>query len=168
MPRELALGLGMTGPMARASGIDHDLRRDAPYHVYDEIDVTVPVETAGDCLARGKVRLAEMRESVRIVESLIDSVPEGPIGSGKPTKTPIQVKIKGGQAYASLESPRGELGTYIIGGGENKGASPYRLKIRPPSQYAVSCIPYITPGHTISDAITILGSCDPIIGEVDR
>lgn len=168
LPQELALSLGMTGPMARASGVDHDLRRDAPYHVYDEIDVNVAVEEAGDCVARGKVRLAEMRESIRIVRELIGSVPEGPLSGMKPTKTPVQVKIPKGQGYACLESPRGELGTYLIGGGGNKNASPYRLKIRPPSQYAVSCLPYILPGHTVSDAIVILGSCDPIIGEVDR
>jgi NADH-quinone oxidoreductase subunit D len=164
----LATALGITGPMARASGIDHDLRRDAPYHAYDEIKVNVFTEKAGDCQARTLVRLAEMRESIRIVAEIIDNVPEGPICGTKPIKNPGQFKIKGGQAYACLESPRGELGSYLIGGGDNKNASAYRLKIRSPSLHALSCIPYVLPGHNVSDAIAILGSTDPIMGEVDR
>jgi NADH-quinone oxidoreductase subunit D len=165
---ELAISLGITGPLARASGIDHDLRRDAPYHLYGELDVNVPIETAGDCLARTSVRILEMRESIRIVREIIGSVPEGPIMGMKPGKSPSHVKLSPGQHYRCLESPRGELGTYLIGGGKNRGASAYRLKIRSPSLHAASCIPYIFPGHTVSDAIAILGTLDPIMGEVDR
>jgi NADH-quinone oxidoreductase subunit D len=165
---ELAISLGITGPMARASGIDHDLRRDAPYHLYGELDVNVPIETAGDCLARTTVRILEMRESIRIVREIIGSVPEGPILGMKPGKSPSHIKIGPGQHYRCLESPRGELGTYLIGGGKNRNASAYRLKIRSPSLHAAACIPYIFPGHTVSDAIAILGTLDPIMGEVDR
>ena len=154
--------------MLRASGIDHDLRRDAPYHIYGELDVQVQTETAGDCLARTSVRIREMLESIRIVREIIDSVPEGPICALKPGMSPTYVKIGPGQHYRCIESPRGELGTYIIGGGKKRGACAYRLKLRPPSLHAVSCIPYIFPGHTISDAIAILGTLDPIMGEVDR
>jgi len=165
---ELALSLGITGPLARASGVDHDLRRDAPYHIYAELDVNVATESAGDCLARTSVRMREMRESIRIVREIVGSVPEGPIMGIKPGKSPTHVKLGTGQHYRCIESPRGELGTYVIGGGKNRGASAYRLKIRPPSLHAVSCIPYIFPGHSVSDAIAILGTLDPIMGEVDR
>jgi len=164
----LAMELGITGPVLRAAGIDHDLRRDAPYHCYDEIDVRVATETAGDCEARAKVRLKEIRESIRIVRDLIDGIPEGPLNSRKPIKTPLAEKATDGHAYAALESPRGELGVYVIGGGTNKGASPYRLKIRSPSLHVLACLPYILPGHSVSDAVAVLGSVDPIMGEVDR
>jgi NADH-quinone oxidoreductase subunit D len=162
---ELALGLGITGPNARASGIDHDLRRDAPFHAYDEVKVNVAVETGGDCLARAKVRIAEMRESVRLVLSMVDGIPEGPINGGKAVKLPVQTKIPAGQTYAAIETPRGELGTYLISDGSQ---FPYRFKIRPPSLHALSALPYILPGCTLSDAVAILGSLDPIMGEVDR
>ncbi len=165
---DLAVSLGITGPLARASGVDHDLRRDAPYHIYGELDVNVFTENAGDCFARTLVRLNEMRESIRIVREIVDSVPEGPILGIKPGKSPSHIKIDAGQRYVCLESPRGELGSYVIGGGKNRGSSAYRLKIRSPSLHAVSCIPYLFPGHTVSDAIAILGTLDPIMGEVDR
>jgi NADH-quinone oxidoreductase subunit D len=168
MDADLALELGQTGPNLRASGVDHDLRRDAPFHAYDEIEVNVATATGGDVYARYLVRMAEMKESVRLVRELIDNVPEGPISALAPVKTPIQVRIKEGQWYSAIETPRGELGTYLIGGGDNKGASPYRCKLRPPSLHALSAIPYLLPGHTVSDAVAILGSLDPIMGEVDR
>jgi NADH-quinone oxidoreductase subunit D len=164
----LAMELGITGPVLRAGGIDHDLRRDAPYHCYDEIEVRVATATAGDCEARAAVRLAEIRESIRLVRSLVDGIPEGPLGSRKPIKTPLAEKASGGHAYAAVESPRGELGIYVIGGGDNRGASPYRLKIRSPSLHVLGCLPYILPGHSVSDAVAVLGSVDPIMGEVDR
>ena len=165
---DLCLELGITGPIAKAAGVDHDLRRDAPYHAYDEVEVKVFTEKAGDCQARTLIRVREIRESIRIVRALIDGVPEGPICGHRPIKIAAQDRAAGGQAYTALESPRGELGTYVIGGGANKGASPYRLKIRPPSLHAAACLPYVRPGHTVSDAIAILGSVDPIMGEVDR
>jgi len=163
----LALELGITGPILRASGVDHDLRRDAPYHAYDELEVNVPVRTGGDCLARAEVRMAEVEESIRLVRATIDGVPEGPICGYKPIRQPTMAKATSGQVYAALESPRGELGTFVIAGGDTPTA-PYRLKIRPPSMHALAAIPYIVPGHTVSDAVAILGSLDPIMGEVDR
>ena len=165
---ELALELGLTGPLLRASGIDHDLRRDAPYHAYGEVDLRVFVEDAGDCWARFKVRVQEMRESIRVARTLVDNLPAGPICSTKPLKMVGQHKLPSGQVYVGIETPRGELGTWLIGGGANKGSSPYRLKIRPPSLHALSVIPYLLPGSTLSDAIAILGSLDPVMGEVDR
>jgi len=168
MDAGLCMRLGITGPVLRACGVDHDLRKDAPYHAYDEIEVRVKTAEAGDCQARTLVRIQEMRESARIVRELLDGVPEGPICGHRPTKLAVQVKIKSGQAYACLESPRGELGTFVMGGGANRAASPYRLKIRPPSLHALSAVPWVFPGHNVSDAVAILGSLDPIMGEVDR
>jgi NADH-quinone oxidoreductase subunit D len=165
---ELALELGVTGPNLRASGVDHDLRRDAPFFAYDEVPVNVAVATAGDCLARAQVRIVELRESVRLAGAFLDGLPEGPINGGRPVKLVGQFKSPGGQVYAAIESPRGELGTYVIGGGAEGGACPYRLKFRPPSLHNLAALPYILPGHTLSDAIAILGSLDPIMGEVDR
>ncbi len=165
---DLCLALGISGPILRAAGVDYDMRRDAPYHAYDEIEINVPTATEGDCQARAIVRIAEIRESIRIACEMIEGVPEGPITGHKPIKLAVQEKIKSGHTYASLESPRGELGTYVIAGGDNKGASPYRLKIRSPTMHAASAIPYVFPGHTLSDAVAILGSLDPIMGELDR
>ena len=165
---ELALQLGITGPNLRASGVDHDLRRDAPYHAYDELEVNVVTCRGGDCWARAQVRLGELRESVRIVRAMIDGIPEGPITGYRPIKLVGQVKVASGQAYAALESPRGELGTFVIAGGGEGNTAPYRLKIRPPSFHALSALPHILPGHNVSDAVAILGSLDPIMGEVDR
>jgi NADH:ubiquinone oxidoreductase subunit D len=165
----LAIELGISGPILRASGVDHDLRRDAPYMAYDEVDLNVQVQNEGDCMARYLVRLAEMKESIRIVLDLIDGVPEGPICSLKPVKLPGAVKAKTGTAYTSIESPRGELGTYIVANTERRShAHPYRCKIRPPSMHALQLLPFMCPGNNISDIIVMLGSLDPIMGEVDR
>jgi NADH-quinone oxidoreductase subunit D len=162
---ELALELGISGPILRACGVDHDLRRDAPFHAYDEVPVRVVTAQGGDCLARARVRLGEMRESVRLVGEMVDALPEGSINGYRPVKLPVQTKIPPGQTYVAIETPRGELGTYLLSDGTQ---FPYRLKIRPPSLHALSALPYIVPGATVSDAVAILGSMDPIMGEVDR
>lgn len=163
---DLALSLGITGPNLRACGVDHDLRRDAPYAAYDEVPPEVIVATGGDCRARTEVRLGEMRATIRLARKLLDGIPEGPINGWKPVKMATQAKIVAGQAYVAIESPRGEVGTYAIAA--PPGTSPYRLKLRSPSLHALSCLPYVLPGEMVSDAIAILGSIDPIMGEVDR
>jgi len=162
---DLALELGVTGPILRACGVDHDLRRDAPFHAYDEVPVRVVTATGGDCLSRARVRIGELRESIRLVLAMIDGIPEGPINAGRAIKQPAQAKIPAGQSYTAIETPRGELGTYVIADGSPHA---YRLKIRPPSLHALSALPYLLPGATVSDAVAILGSLDPIMGEVDR
>ena len=164
--RELALELGLSGPLGRASGVDHDLRRDAPYHCYDELEINVPVRTAGDCDARYDVRVEEVRESIRLCRQLLDGVPEGPICSEKPNLGPTSVRAKGEPVYTAVESPRGELGVFLIP--TTKGTQPFRMKIRPPSLHAVALVEHLLPGNNLSDAIAILGSLDPIMGEVDR
>lgn len=166
----LAMECGASGPILRASGVDHDLRRDAPYMAYGDVGVRVPVETAGDCFARFRVRMAEMQESIRIATTLLDGVPEGPICALKPVKLPGAVKAASGRSvYVGIESPRGELGTYVVAHTDKKQASsPYRCKIRPPSLHAISLVPYLAPGLTMSDIVVVVGSLDPILGEVDR
>lgn len=161
----LAMDVGASGPILRACGVDWDLRRDKPYAAYKGLDIRVPTRTAGDAYARYEVRMDEMRESVRLVLALIDGIPEGPIGALKPVKLPGAVKPKAGSAYVAIESPRGELGTWVIADGTDK---PYRCKIRPPSLHAVALLPYLAPGATVSDIVMTLGSLDPILGEVDR
>jgi NADH-quinone oxidoreductase subunit D len=161
----LALELGVTGPNLRACGVDHDLRRDAPFHAYDEVKVNVTTAEGGDCLARARVRIGELRESVRLARALAEGMPEGGINGGKPVKLPVMTKIPPGQTYAAIETPRGELGGWLVSDGTQ---FPYRFKIRPPSLHALSCLPYVLPGHNVSDAVAILGSVDPIMGEVDR
>lgn len=161
----LALEVGASGPILRASGVDVDLRRDRPYGIYDELELRVPLRSEGDALARYHVRMAELRESCRLVLALVDGIPEGPISALKPVKLPSAYKGKAGQAYASIESPRGELGAWVIADGSDK---PYRCKLRPPSYHAMALLPYLCPGNNLSDIIVTLGSLDPIAGEVDR
>jgi NADH-quinone oxidoreductase subunit D len=169
LSRELAIALGQTGPILRACGVSHDLRRDAPYHAYDEVKVNVVTAEGGDCFARARVRIGEMRESIRLSRLLVDGIPEGPIMGGRGgIKTYTQIRIAQGQAYVAVESPRGELGTWVIAGGAERGAAPYRLKIRAPSFTALSALPHVLPGHHLSDVVAILGSLDPIMGDCDR
>ena len=114
--------------------------------------------------------MAEVLESIRIATQLLDGLPEGPLSSQRPIKLPGSIKCTTGRAaYASIESPRGELGTYVIANTERGLAGqPYRCKIRPPSLHSVSLIPYVCPGLTMSDMVVVVGSLDPILGEVDR
>lgn len=162
----LAMECGVGGPNLRASGVDFDLRRDAPYMAYDQLEINVPTRTEGDCFARYEVRLAELRESIRLVRLLLDGAPEGPINALKVVKLPGSVKFKEmKEGYTAIESPRGELGAHVL---TQKGPHPYRCKIRPPSLHAVSLLPYMCPGATVSDIVVVLGSLDPIMGEVDR
>jgi NADH-quinone oxidoreductase subunit D len=165
---DLAVELGISGPIARASGVDHDLRRDAPYSAYDEVPVKVQLAQAGDCYARAEVRFAELAESIRLSRLLLEGLPEGSINGGKVIRQVTQFKVATGQVYVGIETARGELGTYVIAGGGTNNSAPYRLKIRAPSLHALAAIPYILPGQTVSDAVAILGSLDPIMGEVDR
>ena len=141
---ELALELGITGPILRACGVDHDLRRDAPFHAYDEVKVNVVTAKGGDCLARAQVRFGEMRESVRLVREMVDAVPEGSINSGKPVKLPVQTKIPAVPGLRGHRDAARRAGDLPHLGRDTQ--FPYRLKIRPPSLHALSALPYIIPG----------------------
>jgi len=163
--RDLALDVGVCGPLARGSGVNYDVRRAEPYSSYEDFDVRVPVETSGDCYARYRVRMAEFRESIRLVRAALDGLPEGPISSRPGVKSVGQVRIPKGEGYTRVEGARGEIGCYLVADG---GAKPYRLKWRGASFSNLSVLPHIIPGHKIADVVAIMGSVDPVFGEVDR
>jgi NADH:ubiquinone oxidoreductase subunit D len=163
--KELAQEVGVSGPLARGSGLDFDLRRAAPYSSYRDFDFKVPVEAAGDCYARYRVRMVEFRESIRIVRQALDGLPEGPISSRPGVKSVGQVRVPKGEGYARVEGARGEIGFYIVSDG---GAKPYRMKVRGASFSNLAVLPHIIPGCKIADVVAIMGSVDPVFGEVDR
>jgi NADH-quinone oxidoreductase subunit D len=165
IPRDLALSVGTTGPTLRGSGVAYDVRKDAPYDAYPELEFDVPVRQEGDCYARFEVRMEEMRQSLRLCREILDGLPEGPLFARKPIKNPKAARIPAGEAYAAIESPRGEMGFYLVSDGK---ALPYRLKINAPSFCNMQAIPHIMPGHLIADVVAILGSLDPVAGDVDR
>ncbi len=162
---ELAQEVGVAGPLIRGSGIAWDLRRAEPYSSYEEFTFDVPVETTGDCYARYRVRMREFRESIRIVRQVLDGLPAGPISSRPGVKSVGQVKLPKGETYARVEGPRGEVGIYLVSDGATK---PYRMKWRGASFSNLAVVGHILPGHKVADAVAILGSVDPVFGEVDR
>lgn len=160
-PRDI-VDYGVTGPVARASGVDIDLRRDRPYAAYDSISVNVPLGEAGDTFDRFTVRMDEMRESARLALEMLEGMPEGPhVAEGVP-KT---IKPPKGAAYRSVESPRGELGVYIVSDG---GPAPWRLKVRSPALSNLHVSPLLLQGARMGDVVPVLGSVDIVMGEVDR
>ena len=163
--RELALDVGISGPLLRGSGVNFDLRRAQPYSSYEDFDFRVPVETAGDCYARYLVRIVEFRESIKIVRQILDGLPEGPISSKPGVKAVAQIRVPKGEAYSRVEGARGEVGCYLVGDG---GPKPYRMKWRGASFSNLSVLPHIIPGHVVADVVAIMGSVDPVFGEVDR
>jgi len=162
---ELAQEVGVSGPLIRGSGIAHDIRRAEPYSSYEDFAFDVPVETAGDCYARYRVRMQEFRQAIRIVRQVLDGLPAGPISSRPGVKSVGQVKVPKGEAYARVEGPRGEVGIYLVSDGATK---PYRMKWRGASFSNLAVAGHILPGHKVADAVAILGSIDPVFGEVDR
>jgi NADH-quinone oxidoreductase subunit D len=163
--RELAESVGISGPLLRGSGVAFDIRKAEPYSSYEDFTFRVPIETAGDCFARYRVRMVEFRESIKIVRQVLDGLPEGPISSRPGVKSVSQVRIPKGETYARVEGPRGEVGCYLIADG---GPKPYRMKWRGASFSNLSVLPHIIPGHTVADVVAIMGSVDPVFGEVDR
>ncbi|HZS33674.1 MAG TPA: NADH-quinone oxidoreductase subunit D, partial [Methylomirabilota bacterium] len=162
---ELGQEVGVSGPLLRGSGIAHDIRRVEPYSSYEDFVFTVPVETAGDCYARYRVRMQEFRQAIAIVRQALDGLPAGPISSRPGVKSVGQVKLPKGETYARVEGPRGEVGIYLVSDGSTK---PYRMKWRGASFSNLAVAGHILPGHKIADAVAILGSIDPVFGEVDR
>ena len=159
--REMALAYAASGPVARGSGIDFDLRRASPYEVYDRLEFDVPVFHECDVMARYNVRIEEMRQCVRIIEQCFKGMPEGDIM----TKLPKIFKPPAGEAYSRTESPRGELSFFMVSDG---GPNPVRCHIRAPSFVHLSLLPELLVGTKIADVIAILGSLDTVLGEVDR
>jgi NADH-quinone oxidoreductase subunit D len=163
--RELAQEVGVSGPLIRGSGVAYDIRRAEPYSSYEAFDFEVPVETAGDCYARYRVRMQEFRQAIRIVRQALDGLPEGPISSRPGVKSVAQVRVPKGEGYARVEGARGEVGCYLIADGS---AKPYRMKWRGASFSNLAVLPHIIPGHKVADVVAIMGSVDPVFGEVDR
>jgi NADH-quinone oxidoreductase subunit D len=155
-----ALELGVTGPVLRACGPDVDLRRDEPYSVYDRFDFAVPLRQNGDNLDRYTIRMDEMRQSVAIIKQALATLPDGPVMA----KIPKLIKPPKGEAYHRIESPRGELGFYIVSDG---GLKPYRLHVRRPSFINLSALDDMCQGAKLSDVVAVLATLDPILGEVD-
>jgi NADH:ubiquinone oxidoreductase subunit D len=163
--RELAESVGISGPLLRGSGVNWDLRRAEPYSSYEDFDFKVPVETAGDCFARYRVRMVEFRESLKIVRQALDRLPDGPISSRPGLKSVGQTRVPKGETYARVEGARGEVGCYLVADGS---AKPYRMKWRGASYSNLAVLPHIIPGHKVADIVAIMGSVDPVFGEVDR
>ena len=159
--KEDALSLGATGFVARASGIDRDLRRDQPYAAYDKMDFDVMTAQEGDIWARLICRLDEMRQSLRIIRQCLDGMPEGDFSA----KLPRVLRVPEGECYVPVEACRGEMGVHIYSDGTDK---PYRMRYRPPTLYSLMIADLMLPGTFLADAIVTLGSFDFCFGEVDR
>ncbi len=158
---ERALACSVSGPMLRGSGVVWDIRKADPYAAYPQVEFEIAVGTNGDVYDRFLVRIAEMRQSIRILEQALEMMPDGPVS----VPVPLAVRPPVGEAYGRIESPRGELGFYLVSDG---GPSPFRFHIRSPSFINLTPLPELAKGVTVSDAIVILGSVDIVVGEVDR
>jgi len=161
LPAEKAINASVSGPVLRGSGVKWDLRKNNPYSIYDRFDFDIPTGTVGDVYDRYRVRVEEMRQSVRIVKQAMEQIPQGEVR----TRVPTPLKPPPGEAYASVEAPKGELGFYLVSDG---GAKPYRFKIRAPSFINLTILRDLVMGWKLADAIIIFGSIDICMGEVDR
>jgi NADH-quinone oxidoreductase subunit D len=163
LPRELAIQGGVTGPILRASGVNYDIRKVDQYGIYDRFDFRVPIGEHGDVYDRYMVRMLEMRESLKILNQALRDIPPGPIID---TKTKIRgFRPKAGEAYGRIESPKGELGFFLISDGS---PNPYRYRVRPPSLINLTVLEDMCLGSNVSDTIVIFGTIDIVLGEVDR
>jgi NADH-quinone oxidoreductase subunit D len=181
-----AIALGVTGPPLRASGVDFDLRRDMPYSSYEKFQFQVPVSTGGDCWARYEVRIVEMRESVKIIQQALDGMPEGAIKADAPKivlpdrekmKTQMEslihhfkivtegFTVPAGEVYQGIESPRGQMGYYVVSDGT---AKPYRVHMRNPTFATLQALETMCKGRMLADVVAVVGSIDIVLGEIDR
>jgi len=189
LSKQDAINTSSSGPIARASGVTRDLRKDEPYLAYADLDFNVPCATAGDCFARYYVRMAEMRESLSLVKHAVENIPAGPINVGVdertalPDKRQVYQTIEGtithfelvmanrgftvptDGVYGAIEAPNGELGFYLYGDGSDVA---YRARCRPPSFIHFALFPRLIRGHTLSDVVAVLGSLNIIAAELDR
>jgi NADH-quinone oxidoreductase subunit C/D len=183
---EKAIAWGYTGPLLRAAGVAHDLRKAQPYYMYDQLDFDIPVGTSGDCYDRYLVRVEEMKQSLKIIEQLCKNVPSGDYtirdkGIVLPEKKDVYGNIEGlmnhfmlvikglrppaGEVYDATEAANGELGFYLVSDGSGR---PYRLRVRPPCLAIYQSFPEQVTGGLLSDVISVLGSMNLIAGELDR
>jgi len=163
LPPELAVNAGVTGPMLRASGVNYDIRKVDHYGIYDRFKFRVPLGEVGDIYDRYMVRMLEMRESLLILEQALKDIPGGPVIDPKAKNRGFRPKP--GEAYGRIESPKGELGFYLISDGSG---NPYRYRIRPPSLINLTVLEDMCLGHNVADVVLIFGSVDIVLGEVDR
>lgn len=152
---------GVTGPLIRAAGVEWDLRKAQPYCGYENYDFDIPTAESGDTFDRYMVRMEEMLQSCRIIRQAVDALPEGPI-KGKVGKV---IKPPPGEAYVSIEAPKGELGYYIVSDGS---LNPYRVRVRPPSFVNLGALDKMCRGSLVADVVAIIGTIDIVLGEVDR
>jgi NADH-quinone oxidoreductase subunit D len=152
---------GVTGPMLRAAGVKWDLRKAQPYSGYEKYDFEIPTRVNGDTYDRYIVRMQEMRQAVRIMEQAVEAIPAGPI-MGKVAKV---IKPPVGEAYVSIEAPKGELGYYAVSDGSTQ---PYRVRVRPPSYINLQALDKMVRGALIADVVAVIGTLDIVLGEVDR
>lgn len=184
--KEEAIDWGFTGPMLRGSGVAWDLRKSQPYDSYEEFDFDIPVANSGDCYGRYLVRMAEMRESLKIMKQCLKNLPDGPIKvndfkvappSRGEMKSSMEAMIHhfklytegyhvpAGETYTAVEAPKGEFGVYLVADGSNK---PYRCRIRAPGFPHLQALDFLSRGHMLADAVSIIGSLDIVFGEIDR
>lgn len=164
LPKALAISYGVTGPMLRASGIPYDIRKAAPYSIYDRFTFDIPIGKVGDVYDRMLVRFEEMRQSYRILQQALEHLPDASGGYMNPKVRPT-IRPPIGDTYARIESPKGELGFYLVSDGSER---PYRYKVRSPSLLNLTPLRDICRGHKVADVVVILGSIDIVLGEVDR
>ncbi len=155
------IDLGVTGPVLRASGVKWDLRKAKPYAAYSQFQFEIPTGQNGDTYDRYLVRVAEMRQSLRIVSQAVEGIPEGPIMA----KVPKVLKPPVGEIYHSIEAPKGELGYFIVSDGSTQ---PYRIRVRPPSFVNLQALDKMVRGQLVADVVAVIGTLDIVLGEVDR
>jgi NADH-quinone oxidoreductase subunit D len=161
LPKELAINTSSSGPVLRASGVKWDIRQADPYSIYDRFEFDIPTCTGGDSYDRYWVRMEEMRQSVRILKQAMEQLPKGKVL----TEVPLKLRPPAGEAYARIESPRGELGFYLVSDNSEK---PYRFHVRAPSLINLTALRQMLIGWKLADAIIVFGSIDIVLGEVDR
>jgi NADH-quinone oxidoreductase subunit D len=161
LSKEDAISYGCTGPAARGSGVNCDIRKLYPYEVYEKIDFDEVTEEGGDCFARYMIRIRELHQSIRIIEQLIDNIPEGDFQA----KTKAVLKLPKGEFYSRVETARGEFGVYIVSEG---GTTPYRIKFRSPGFSNLSALDHMIRGGKIGDLIAAMGTLDLVIPDIDR
>ncbi len=161
LPKELAINISASGPVLRASGVNWDIRKADPYSVYDRFEFDIPTGMAGDCYDRYRVRVQEMRQSLRIIKQAMEQILPGEVQA----KVPHLIRPPVGEAYAHIEAPKGDLGFYLV---SDNSIAPYRCHIRAPSLINLTALREMMIGWKIQDAIIIFGSIDITMGEVDR
>lgn len=156
-----AIALGVTGPNLRASGVPFDVRKAHPYSIYNELEFEVITHESGDSYARYLQRIAEIKQSIHLIDQIIDKMPHGPVQA----QVPGIIRPRPGRAYAAIESPRGLYSVYSISDG---GPTPYRFRMRDPSFISLQAIPKLMPGRLVADTMAVMASFDPVMGGVDK